>query len=521
MRGRQLCLLVAVAACFPSGALAAPVLMMSRDGHVSKRQDRFLNQPDPSPAPVSSAAPGPAPPPGAPRASMSRAPQRTVRSELTRLYRAGRISQSAYQAYQGSFTAALTAEKRLRGVAASELEAVIENLHQIAVRGLLTAPRLPALFLTLDRNRQWWTSGPVPAADARIEFQGSQVVWQYYPGQGLELQVLGTFGKADGLYTAGALQYAALRDLLGEMIPLAVARDGGLAWEYYFHFDGGSPPWISAMAQGTAIEALTRAYEAFSSGSGGTSPGPGAGGGPQLPAGAYLQLAHQALGVFTAPPPAGVAVATPLGTRYLQYSFAPTTDIINAFLQSLIGLYDYAQTSHDAEAQALFARGNAQAQSELPQFDTGAWSLYEPGVEDSLDYHNLVTGFLDQLCSKTSIPVYCTTAAHFHSYLTTPPTLSLLTTTAIARNPVTLRFRLSKYSHVGVVVLRGQQTVFLTSADFGYGTQSFAVPPLGAGRYTVRLAATDLAGNFNRTVATLQVNRRRRGAARPGSPAGH
>jgi hypothetical protein len=304
--------------------------------------------------------------------------------------------------------------------------------------------------------------------------------------------VLGTFGKADGLYTAGPSQYGALQSLLAEMLPLANIGPHGPVWEYYFHFDGGSPPWISGMAQGTAIEALTRASEAFPPGT------------------TYLQLAHQALGLFTAGPPSGVRVNTPAGARYLQYSFAPGTDIINAFLQALIGLYDYAKASGDPQAQALFAAGNAQAEAELPRFDTGAWSLYQPGVEDSLSYHELVTGFLDQLCSRTEAPIYCTTAQHFHAYLTTPPALTQVTMQARASQPFNLAFTLSKYSHVGVVVLRGQSAVFETSADFAYGRQSFAIPGLRAGSYTIHLAATDLAGNFNRIVGTLQVSRRKR-----------
>jgi hypothetical protein len=36
---------------------------------------------------------------------------------------------------------------------------------------------------------------------------------------------------------------------------------------------------------------------------------------------------------------------------------------------------------------------------------------------------------------------------------------------------------------------------------------AFQAPSLGAGSYTVRLAATDLAGNFNRIVGTLRVSR--------------
>jgi hypothetical protein len=59
-------------------------------------------------------------------------------------------------------------------------------------------------------------------------------------------------------------------------------------------------------------------------------------------------------------------------------------------------------------------------------------------------------------------------------------------------------------SHVGIVLTRGGQTVFLTSAEFGYGTHAFAIPPLRRGiTYGIRLAATDLAGNFNRITGKL------------------
>ena len=57
----------------------------------------------------------------------------------------------------------------------------------------------------------------------------------------------------------------------------------------------------------------------------------------------------------------------------------------------------------------------------------------------------------------------------------------------------------------GIVLQRGQSTVFLTSASLGYGVRSFPIPPLAAGTYSVRLAATDLAGNLNRITGTLQL----------------
>ena len=52
---------------------------------------------------------------------------------------------------------------------------------------------------------------------------------------------------------------------------------------------------------------------------------------------------------------------------------------------------------------------------------------------------------------------------------------------------------------------RGSSTVFSTSASFDYGVRTFTLPGLPAGSYAVRLAATDLAGNFNRITATLTV----------------
>ncbi len=422
------------------------------------------------------------------RTKRRRKPAITIASVLSKLRATNAINQTAYARYSGSLNAALAAEKHLSGTRRNELTAVTQTLHQIAASKQMTPSRLPAMFATLDANRQWWTTGPLLSSGQRVEFTGSQLVWEYYPGQGIQLQVLGSFGKADGLYTAGAADYPAMVQLLSEIIPLASQRAGGLAWEYYFNFDGGAPPWTSAMSQATGLEALTRAYQAT---------------GNQY----YLQIAAQAMPLFTRPPPAGVAVATPVGTRFLQYTFAPTTAIINAFLQTLIGLYDYSRVSGNPQAAQLFAAGNAEALAELPSYDTGAWSLYQPGVEDTLSYHQLVTGFLAQLCTITADPLYCSTAVHFQTYEITPPGLTQLTFRARARKSRQVRFQLSKYSHVGITVSQGTQTKFATSASFPYGVDYFTIPPLkNAGVYTVTLTATDLAGNFARITGTLGVS---------------
>jgi hypothetical protein len=413
--------------------------------------------------------------------------QRTMVSELQRLIASGAVTQSAGATYLSEWQTALATERRLRGTRAAQLIGVTETLHQIAFDGDLTPSRLPAIFLTLERNVQWWTNGSLLSSGQRVQFPGSGLVWEYYPGQGIQLQVLASFAHANALYAAGPPWNPALESLLGELIPLAANRAGGLAWEYYFDFDGGRPPWISAMAQATALQALANAYKATANPT-------------------YLQVAAQALPPLAAAPPAGVSISTPGGRRFLQYSFAPQTDIINAFLQALIGLDRYAMISGSTEAQALFAEGNVQAQSELPLFNTGAWSLYQPGLEDDLSYHQLVTGFLTQLCQLTAAPVYCTTASAFQQDLTTPPSMSQLTSSARAGRPFMLRFRLSKTARVGVTLTRGTTQVLATSARFPYGVDAINVPALrGVGNYGVRLSATDLAGNSSHAAGTITV----------------
>ena len=494
---RGLVVLLALLA-WPGTAAAAPVLFRAGNGAVSSRNDPFVRGPAVTPAPTQASpserrgaafrAGGFTPALAARRSPTRKRPARTVFGELTRIYRQHGISAPAYHGYELSYSRALTTERHLHGTRRAELTAVTENVHDIAASGALTASRLPLLFETVDRNRQWWTTSPLLANGQRVEFAGSQLVWEYYAGQGIQLQVLGNFGKADGLYTSGPSGYGTLEQLMSELIPLAARRAGGLAWEYYFHFDGGAPPWTSAMSQATGLEALSRAYKASGSSY-------------------YLQVAQRALPVFSARPPAGVSLPTTRGTRFLQYTFTPGTSIINAFLQTLIGLHDYAAVSGNPQAERLFNAGNAEAQAEVPQFDTGAWSLYQPGVEDDLSYHELVTGFLNQMCADTHAAVYCSTAQHFQDYLKVPPVVQQLTHRGRARRAIHLSFSLSKYSHVGVVLTRGTTTIYSTSAYLPYGTDRITLPAVRAGSYGIRIAATDLAGNFARVGGTLSISR--------------
>ena len=142
----------------------------------------------------------------------------------------------------------------------------------------------------------------------------------------------------------------------------AVPRAGGIAWEYYFTFGGGRPPWVSGLAQGTGIQSIARVAKRH---------GPRGRGATRSPS--------EALGVFKTPTPEGVRVPTADGAEYALYSFAPDLHVINGFVQALVGLYDLGRIAGDADAQALYDEGERVARRELPTYDTGAWSLYSRG----------------------------------------------------------------------------------------------------------------------------------------------
>ncbi len=314
------------------------------------------------------------------RSSIGRGP--TVYGALQSLHDSGGLTAEAYETDSATYAAALSALKKLTATRRAELASVVANVQQIAAAGEFISSRLPALMLTLESNIQWWSHEPLPAADQHVSVPGSHLVWEYYPGQGIEIQWLATFGEANGYYDEGH-ENTQLRELLEEAIPLATQRAGGIAWEYFFHFDGGSPPWTSGLSQGTALQALSRAYS-------------------RLHEAVFLTAAKQALGIFQTAPPVGVRVKRPAGTLYAEYTYAPTDRILNGFIQALNGLYEYAKLTGDPLGLQLFEAGDAEARAIVPSYDTGAWSKYDQYTESNLNYHELLTEFLQSLCQRTS-----------------------------------------------------------------------------------------------------------------------
>jgi hypothetical protein len=403
----------------------------------------------------------------------------TVAGELKRLAAEGSLTPEDAAARRAVYDDAKAEVKTLTGARKVELGGVVKDLEDMAARDQFKVPsRIPALFLTLQRNAEYWSTQPLLRAGARITFPGSELVYQLYPGHGLQIQWLGTFGRLNGYWSGGKRYDARAGALLDEALPLATERAGGLAWEYLFPFDGQAPPWVSSLAQGTGLQAMARSSTRLNRQA------------------EIFPIALRGLGIFQTSPPAGVRVEDSGGAHYLQYSGLANLRVLNGFVQALVGLYDFAALTGDATARSLFDAGDLAARAEVPASDLG--------------YHTLLRDFLLQLCSRTATIQYCSASQHFSDYLKLPPVVEVLPRTLRPKKSGKLRFKLSKISRVSVRVTR-ETTVVATinPGVLGRGTRSLAwTAPKKTGTYGLSVTATDLAGNGASAAGEVEVQKR-------------
>jgi hypothetical protein len=352
-------------------------------------------------------------------ASPAAAAQDPVEAAIGNAQIQGTITQAQATAWRTTYVSALSSLHSLSSTNATQLRSAVRIVRGIAKRNALSAARMPFIFLVLKRNVQWWTAHRSPTAGsqgepgakgrvctaptshvptaraARISFAGSGIVFEYYPGLGLQLQVNGTFGNANALlHTANPVKQTQGLKILDEMRPLIAPRSGLDTWEYEFPFGGGVPPWASGLSQATAIEAYTTAATLR-----------------HRPADLTLALSLSAL--FARRTPIGVRV--PLGADgnwYALYSFAPGQQVLNADLDANVALYDLEQATHNPAVGALQTAGLRALTRRIHGFDTGRWSLYSAhGPLADLNYHVLNRDEAKALCQRTPTKPPTTTPA--------------------------------------------------------------------------------------------------------------
>ena len=367
----------------------------------------------------------------APPAAQGAAKKRTVDERAARLAAAGAIPATERDERLATYRGVKRTVKRLpRGsTRRNELAGAVADVDGIAARRALTgAAARAALADARAQPRVVVGRRELGSSTAPRRFPGSQLVWQWFPGQGLQFHPLANFAKLNSLWAQPHAR--AWAQLLDELLRARASRaPAALAWEYYFAFGGGKPPWVLGPRAGHRASRRSPASA-------------------QRPAARprCCRSPRQALGVFETAAARGRARADGRRRRTTPlYSFAPGLRVINGFIQSLVGLYDFGEIAGDPRRQALYADGERVARAR------GA-DVRHRRVVAVLARHDRRTSPTSATtsCCATSCaacatarddPVYCDTEPHF-TQLPEPSRRELRSHHAAARRHAgTLRLR--------------------------------------------------------------------------------
>ena len=395
-----------------------------------------------------------------------------ARKGLDQAVSRGHLDPEAAVTYRASLTRAYSIWGKLSGARAGELEGVIRDVA--AQSQIYNRPRALTLFSMLEFNADYFADHG-PLASGRDTQDDEGVVYRAFPGHGLQFHPLANFAKLNSYLGANRLDDAGYLGLA--LIARGVPKGDSLSWEYNFPFGSGRAPWTSGMAQSVAAQALAR-------------------GQAKLADPAFAAAARKAFRAI----PGKLVRPLPEGLFVRLYSFSDLA-VLNAQLQSVVSLEDYSLTLEDPAGQELAGQLRAAAAALLPRFDTGAWTLYALGANEStLDYQRYVVSLLKRIGARDKDAFWTDYGNKFAAYEDVPP---VVTPGAAGppsyprpvdgfRDNAEVRFTLSKISRVTVQVGSSRRTLFV-----GRGPKSIEVYPgrVPAGTYPVTVSATDLAGN--------------------------
>jgi D-glucuronyl C5-epimerase C-terminus len=390
----------------------------------------------------------------------------------------GHLDPEGAATYRASLTRAYSMWGKLSGSRASELEGVIRDVA--AQWRTYNRPRALTLFSMLEFNADHLADhGPLASGRDAQDEEG--VVYRQFPNHGLQFHPLANFAKLNSYVGANRLDEASLLGLA--LIARGVPKGDALSWEYNFPFGSGRAPWTSGMAQSVAAQAFARGQAKL--------------GDPAFAAAA--QKAFRAI-------PGKLVRSLPEGLFIRLYSFSDLA-VLNAQLQSVVSLEDYALTLEDQAGQELAGQLRASSAALLPKFDTGAWTLYALGANEStLDYQRYVVSLLKRIGARNKDPFWTDYGNKFASYEDIPPVLAPGPPSPAAyprpvdgfRDNAAVSFTLSKISRVTITVGAERTTLLV-----GHGRKRIEAYPgrVPAGSYPVSVKAVDLAGN----VAELEL----------------
>ena len=327
----------------------------------------------------------------------------TVEASLRVARLTGRITPGVERAMRKDWTDANAAlAQAVAASAPTELGYVVGTVRTLAAAHMLTADRLRPTFLILRTNTRFWATAPCRRPASGRTFGRDPAIFQYYPGHGLQLQPLASWGRANAI--AGAC-LAALR-IAHDQGHAAARRADALSLDR-LAVARRAPQRLPRVGVLLRLR-HRRAAVGERDDAGDGDPGALA----RLPRAGQQALAARgasgALGAFeqaaaerrvasprpggTPLPPVLVRAVAPRVQRRPAGRDRPARRGRAAALQ---------RAPASCSAPAIARRG-----ARSTTYDTGAWSLYsEHGAESTLNYHELTAGFLGGLCDRTDAQV--------------------------------------------------------------------------------------------------------------------
>lgn len=188
---------------------------------------------------------------------------------------------------------------------------------------------------------------------------------------------------------------------------LETNQQGVKVWMHHFDWeyrDKLKAPWYSALAQGSGISLLVRIFN-------------------EIKEEKYLQIVEEAFrSLLTTIDKGGVLYVDKNGYYWLEETIVnPPTHILNGFLWTLFGVWDYWLLTNDESAKNLFDRCIKTLKNNLKKYDTGFWSLYEQSgtkikMLASPFYHSLHIVPLRILYKMTVEPIFKEYAEKWKKY---------------------------------------------------------------------------------------------------------
>ena len=188
---------------------------------------------------------------------------------------------------------------------------------------------------------------------------------------------------------------------------LKTNKKGIFVWRHEFHWHYKkmlNPGWYSALAQGMGISLLVRMYKIT---------------GDEL----YKETAKRAFtSLETDICDGGVKYTDEKGNIWLEeYIVDPPTHILNGFLWTLWGVWDYHLAFKDEISKKLFFDSIITLKTNIGRYDTGFWSLYDLSKQilkmiASPFYHHLHIVQLKVMYEITKESFFKEYAEKFESY---------------------------------------------------------------------------------------------------------